>query len=121
MKERKILSKEDIMRADDSSFTEIFIKEWDGYARVHVISAKDRLEFEGKYTKKDGAINFEHKEAPLDLLSSCLRSADGSPMFNKEDLNILGAKNGRIINMLFQEALKINWMTRESEEHTKKK
>lgn len=121
MKERKILSKEDVMRADDCSFSEIFIKEWDGYVRIHVISAKDRLEFEGRYTKKDGAINFEHKEAPLDLLSSALRSDNGAPMFEKTDLNILGEKNGRVINMLFQEALKLNWMTREKEIEVKKK
>jgi hypothetical protein len=121
MKERKILSKEDVMRADDNSYSEIFIKEWDGYVRVHVISAKDRLEFEGEYTKKDGAINFEHKKAPLDLLSSALRTDNGAPMFDKNDLNILGEKNGRIINMLFQEALKINWMTREAEAQVKKK
>lgn len=121
MEERKILSKEDVMKADDCSFSEIFIPEWSGHVRIHVISAKDRLEFEGRYTKKDGAINFEHKEAPLDLLASSLRDEKGAPMFGKSDLNILGAKNGRVINLLFQEALKINWMTKEKELEVKKK
>ena len=61
MKQRTVLNKEAIMLAKDSSFSEVYVEEWDGYVRVHVISAKDRIEFEGKYTKKDGAINFEHK------------------------------------------------------------
>lgn len=121
MEERKVLSREDIVRADDSSYNEVFVKEWGGYVRVYVISAKDRLEFEGKYTKKEsGSINFEHKEAPLDLLSCSLRSANGMPLFSKEDLNMLGDKNGKVVNLLFNEALKLNWMTQESQEQVKK-
>jgi len=121
MEERKILNKDDILRVDDSSFVEIFVKEWDGHVRLYVISAKDRLEFEGKYTGESGVIDFKHNDAPLDLLASSLRTDSGSPMFTRDEISILGNKNGRVVHELFQKSLEINWMTRKTEEEVKKK
>lgn len=120
MEERKVLNKDDIIRADDSSFEEVYVKEWGGHVRLYVISAKDRLEFEGKYTGEGGNINFQHNDAPLDLLASSLRDSNGTPMFTKKEIAVLGSKNGRIVHKLFQKSLAINWMASGLEENIKK-
>ena len=120
MSERKILNKDDIIRSDDSSFEEVYVKEWGGHVRLYIISAKDRLAFESKFTKENGSINFQHNDAPLDLLVSSMRDSNGSPMFNREEITILGNKNGRVVHELFQRSLALNWMTKASEEEVKK-
>lgn len=121
MEEGKILSKGDILRVDDSVYEEVMVDEWGGSVRLHVISAKDRMEFESKFTLKDGSIDFSANDAPLELLASSLRNAAGTPMFSKEEMVILGTKNGKVIHNLFQKALELNWMTKKKEADCKKK
>lgn len=121
MQSKKILNKKDILQANDDTYEEVSVAEWGGVVRVYVISAADRLEFEGKYTGESGTINFKDHDAPLDLLASSLRDESGSSMFSREEITVLGTKNGRVVHELFQKALEINWMTKKTEEDVKKK
>lgn len=108
----KLLTKDQILGADDREATEIEVPEWDGTVRVMSMTAKDRDDFETSMIDKNGKAqkltNFRAK-----FIAKCVVDEEGSPMFTPADLGALGSKSGAVIGRLFDACRSVNGMTEE--------
>lgn len=109
------LSKEDILGADDLGLLEVRVKEWkpknwkEGdpiptvFIRVMSVGERDAYENEWVLNKSKGVANFRAK-----FLQKVLCDENGELLFAPEEIESLANKSARVMNRLWQEAMKHN-------------
>lgn len=102
-----MLSREDILKADDRKTVEVEIPEWGGTVLLMEMSAKERDDYEVSLQTFDanGKASFNPENVRAKLVSACLVDENGQRMFTVNDL---AQKNGRVIDRLFQAASELN-------------
>ena len=105
----KVLSREEIFAADDlkPSLTAVEVPEWDGTVYVRVMTGAERDAVEGLYAtnKYD---NFRAKVAV-----ACACDAEGKSVFQADDAQALGVKNGNALVRIFDAAMQVNKLREE--------
>lgn len=109
------LSKEDIFNADDLGLLEVPVKEWkpkgwkDGdsvptvFIRVMSVGERDAYENDWVVNKAKGVANFRTK-----FLQKVLCDEKGELLFTPEEIERLAKKSARVMNRLWNEAMKHN-------------
>ncbi len=104
-----LLTKEQILAAEDLDFEEIEIKEWGGKVRLRCMTGTERDAFEAAiYKIKGDKVEANRENFRSELLSRVLCNKDNKLLFNPREVKALGGKSGRIIDRLFEIAQKIN-------------
>lgn len=101
-----ILSRDQILQADDLGRVELQIPEWGGSVYVRVMRGTERDQFEGSMTSGD-----EQKRANVRALLAALTVVDekGERLFRStEDIEALGGKSARALNRIFNKAMEVN-------------
>jgi hypothetical protein len=106
-----LLSKTEILSADDRKFEDVPVPEWGGTVRVAVMSGAQRDVFEGMMleTKDRGAAKFENFRARMAV--ACLVNENFDPVFTLEDIEKLSKKSGAALSRVFAVALRLNAIT----------
>lgn len=101
-----LLSKENIIAADDIAYEYVDVPEWGGKVKIYAMSLAQHIEYEKLSTKgKDNPINGEQI---VFVLSQALRNEDGSRLFTEEEAKLLLNKNTRVVSRLFAKCAELS-------------
>ena len=115
--EKKMLTRDDILAADDLKIKIEDVPEWGGSVGVRMMSGFERDEFEAEISKRSPGLDAEGKPLAgrIDmkgvkalLVSLTVVGDDGKPMFTTADIPALNGKAAAPIDRLFEVASKLN-------------
>ncbi|MGV1045366.1 hypothetical protein [Limnohabitans sp.] len=116
----KILSKSDIIAAQDLQTQEVPVPEWGGSVRVRSLTGTERDAFETCLVKVvDGKRVPDMDNLRAKLLAATLVDENGTPLFSVADvgdLSDLGSKSAAALDRIFGVAQRLNGMAAESVE-----
>ncbi len=107
-----LLTKEQILNADDRQMEKVAVSEWgkDGFVFVKAMSGRARDKFENEFTKSDDAL-FPDIRAKLAALTVC--DDQGKLMFDYKDVIKLTEKSSAPLSSIFDVAMRINKISEE--------
>lgn len=117
-----MLTREQILEAEDRKVVEVNIPEWGGSVGVIVMSGKDRDSYESELLNrrdKNGEIN-EVKGLRSSLLAKVLVDGEGKPLFDSKTIAKLEDKNAAVLDRLFRKAMEVNAIDDGSVEESEK-
>jgi len=101
-----ILSREQILAAQDLRNEEVAVPEWGGSVRVRMMTGTERdllgASLLGENKKVDMA------QYRLRLVATCLVGEDGQPLFGPDEVGLLGAKSGVALDRVYRMAERLN-------------
>ena len=104
----KLLSKSDILNADDLKHEDVKVPEWGGSVRVRTMTGSERDQFEAYCIAagKNGVGGLDNVRATV--VSLVLVDEDGNRLFSKRDVEALGKKSISALDRVFEVAQRIN-------------
>ena len=100
-----LLTKEQILGADDLKTKDVHVPQWGGSVRIRIMTASERDQFEQiVFSGKDN--RYEHIRALL--LALRIVDENGKRMFTVKDVEALGAKSAEAVDVIFAEAQTLN-------------
>lgn len=116
-----LLTREQILTADDQVVEDVPVPEWGGVVRVRGLTGTQRDRFEGEAVEQRGRktkLNFENLRARL--VSLTVVDGDGKRMFSDADVAALGQKSASALDRVFAVAQRLSGMSdQDVEELTK--
>lgn len=113
-----LLTREEILGANDLAYRDVPVSEWKegAFVRVKAISGSERDEYEGFVAgdRKSGKLNTRNMRARLLVLA--LIDEDGKRLFTINDLESLGRKNAAVIDRLYDVATELAGISKSEEE-----
>jgi hypothetical protein len=111
-----MLSRDQILDADDKRYMEVDVPEWGGKLRVKTMTSAERQRFQAK-------IQAQSKGVPDDLMEqivvACVVDENGDNLFTPEDIDLLSSKSSIPVSTVFSAAAELNGMTKGSIEQIK--
>jgi len=101
-----MLTKEQILQADDLQTETVPVPEWGGEVTVSAIPAFERDRFEQEVAAVGKGKIVENLRARL--VARCLVDENGNKLFEASDVVHLGKKSAKVVNRLFEVCQKIN-------------
>lgn len=104
-----ILTRDQILEAQDLEYREVFVKEWGGgTVRIRSLTGQEREAYDAWLftTNKLDATNSRAR-----LLSMAIVDNDGKPIFTEADIQALAKKNSKVVVRLSYIAQKLSGMT----------
>lgn len=103
-----LLSKQDILAANDLKTEEVHVPEWGGSVLVRTLSGRERDEFEqSTVDHKNGKPNLENFRAKL--VAMCVVDENGQRLFQtKAEVAMLGNKSVAALQRIFNKAQELN-------------
>ena len=109
-----LLSRDAILRADDTQYEVVDVPEWGGSVRIKGMTAYERDRFEDSIVEqKGGDVRVNHINMRAKLLTMCIVDEDGNRIFNPDDIKALGKKSARAINRCMEVAQRLNGISEE--------
>jgi len=114
----KILTKDEILQADDIRKEEVEVPEWGGAVWVQTMSGKERDQLEASIISGKGQRDLRNLRAKIVAMSVVDES--GKRLFTFEDALELGKKSARALDRVFSVAQRLSGFTpQDVEELTK--
>jgi hypothetical protein len=107
-----LLSKDQILGADDRQYETVDVPEWGGQVRVRGLSGAERDDFEEKsvrYVGNQRRVNARNIRARL--LQLCVVDGDGLALFTQADVIKLGTKSASALERVFDTARRLSGMS----------
>lgn len=104
-----LLTRDQILAADDARFEIVEVPEWKGKVRVRMMTGRDRDAYESNLILNrtgDKETNLGNIRATL--LAFTIVDDEGTRVFSKEDIEALGEKSIKPIIRVFDVATKLN-------------
>lgn len=112
--ERKTLSAQEILDADDAEYAYVDVPLWGGTVRLRTLTADEAMDFARLSSNSDGSM---HGEMMVYLVEKTAVDEQGDQLFSKEQAKGLTKKNFRIFTELQDAALELNKLNpKDSEE-----
>ncbi len=109
-----LLSREQILEADDRKYEVVECPEWGGDVRLRSITGTQRDAYEQSLMQSNGADRkMNLRNARVKLIVLCAVDQGGHSLFSTEDLSALGRKNAAPIDRLFDVCRKLAGMSAE--------
>ncbi len=102
--ERKTLSAQEILDADDAEYAYVDVPLWGGKVRLRTLTADEAMDFARLSSNTDGL----QGEMMVYLVSKTAVDEQGAQLFTKEQAKLLTKKNFRIFTELQEAALELN-------------
>lgn len=112
-----MLSRDDILGADDLARELVETPEWHGSVYVRCLTGAERDRFEAEMLadpEEDSRKRFYNLRARLVVLAVC--DEHNLPLFMLNDVEALGRKSAKVLDRLFSVAQRLSGMTREDVE-----
>ena len=105
----ELLSREAILSADDLTAEPVHVPEWGGTVRVIGLTGTDRDAYEASFVDAKGKPAAQRlRNIRAKLLVKCLVGEDGKRLFTDDKAQVLGAKNGAVVDRLFDVARRLS-------------
>lgn len=101
-----MLSREQILAADDRPREEVEVPEWGGTVLVAAMSGTERDRFEASIVTGKGETDLSNMRAKL--VAATLVDGDGNMLFSQGDIEALGRKNAAALERVVQVAQRLN-------------
>ncbi len=108
-----VLTKDDILTADDLRTEVVSVPEWGGDVIVSETSAEARDEWVRDSTDENGEFT---KDWQTRFLVCCIVDNDGERLFDKEDIEALRKKSRKALDRVFKVAYTLNGMNQDEVE-----
>lgn len=115
------LTKEQMLAVNDSKIKKIYVKEWGGDIYIKQMSGKEQDELEKQMSESDKTKSFTNRRARY--LALFITDKDGKRFFdinNKQEMDLLSEKSGKVLNYIAEEITKLNGVTEEELENIAK-
>ena len=107
-----LLTKDQILKADDRSHEDVDVPEWGGSVRLIAMAACERDAFEASMLNSKGKGDKQKlKNFRARFISRCIVDADNNCLFSDKDLVELGKKSAAPISRIFDICQRLNGMT----------
>jgi hypothetical protein len=103
-----ILSREEILSANDLKREKVKVPEWGGEVFVSAMSGESRDEWEQSLVSGKG-VSLTNIRARLFAMTAC--DEDGNRLFTSEDVQALGKKSGAALDRCVKVAQRLNRLT----------
>lgn len=114
-----LLSKQQILSAQDIQFEDISVPEWGGEVRVKGLSGRERDKFEAdslSKAKKGGQRDVILENLRARLVVACVVDEQFQPLFDRADVMRLGEKSAVALERVFSKAQELSGMSDEDVE-----
>ena len=111
-----LLSKDQILSAQDLDTKDIYVKPWRGYVRIRTMTAHERDRFEQMMFSNKGGKKERMEDVRATLVSLTVVDEAGKRLFTDKDVKALGKKSAAALDKIFDEAQKLNRVTDEDVE-----
>ena len=105
----ELLTKENILAAEDLTFEHIEVPEWGGVVRVRTMTAGERDRWETALLDEKGEVREQDIRARLVSLTAV--DGEGKRMFDDGDITALSAKSAAAMDRVFAAASKLNGLS----------
>lgn len=113
-----ILTKEQILAADDKPTRDVPVPEWGGEVRIRTMSASERDQWEAE-VYGEGKVNTVDFRARFCAL--CIVDDQGAPVFTNAEVRALGAKSAAALQRVFNAAQTLNALSNKDVAELEKK
>jgi len=103
-----MLTKEQILAADDLKTETVDVPEWGGQVQVGTLSAAERDKFDAIVAGQTRGGKTDMAGLRLHLVALVLRGSDGQPLFGANDMKALEKKSAAAIQRVFEVAARLN-------------
>jgi hypothetical protein len=111
-----------ITAAQDEESEIVEVPEWGGSVKLVGLSGAERDLFDAwRITQRESRHPQRYRNTRAWLVAHCLRDEQGKRIFGDQDLELLGAKSGKVLDRLYGIALRLSGIGEEGEEDAKKK
>jgi hypothetical protein len=113
-----LLSREDILKADDLDTRDVDVPEWGGMVRVRELSGTARDEYDASKLQRqaDGSFDVNLANQRAKLAARCIVGDDGEPLFNELDIGRLGQKSAAALERVCQVAAELSGLGEQAED-----
>ena len=112
----KILTRDEILRAQDLETVEVDVPEWGGVVRVRGLTGAERDALEAEAAELRRPLdNFRAR-----YVARCIVDENGERIFSDEDIEALGRKSAAALNRVFEAAVSLSALTEEDVEALEK-
>lgn len=108
----KILSRDDILGADDRQIRTVAVPEWGGEVLVRGLTGAERDRYEESLwvgRGKNRKLNWTNARAKL--VAASVVGEDGKPLFTQRDVEALGAKSSAALDRIYSVAQELSGVT----------
>lgn len=107
-----LLSKDDILKADDIKAETVGVPEWGGEVLVRPLSGRERDQYEAdSYVQRNGQMEVDPRNARARLVVMCVVDGDGKPLFTRDDVAALGEKSAAALDRIFTAAARLSGLS----------
>lgn len=112
-----ILSRDDILKADDGRTEEVEIPEWGGTVLVRGMTGAERDRFEMSVLERGHGGRMVPNPANMraKVIARCVVDGDGNRLFTDADIAALGEKNGAALDRVFSVASRLSGLGSDEE------
>lgn len=104
-----MLSREQILKADDLRYEVVSVPEWGGEVRVRSLTGAERDEFESSLFETKGAdVKRNMGNMRAKLLALCIVGSNNERVFSSKDIESLGNKSAKALDRVFTIAQRLN-------------
>jgi ribosomal protein L4 len=115
-----LLSKDQILAAEDLPFQDVEVPEWGGTVRVRAMTGKDRDEFEKDAMRyENGEIVTDRTNYRAKFLAKCVVNEKNELLFTAKDVEALGKKSYRAIDKVFSVAIDLSGVSKKEADNIK--
>lgn len=113
-----LLTRDDILKANDLKHEDVSVPEWGGIVRVRGLKGVERDEFESSIvvTNPDGTTRVESKAMRARLCSLTVVDKRDVRLFTAEDVGSLGQKSAAALERVFDVAMRLAGMSKDEVE-----
>jgi hypothetical protein len=102
------LTRDEIVEVDDTEYATVECPEWGGAVRLKSIKGSQRDSYEQSLImEKGGSRQMNLRNARAKLIVLCAVDEQGRLLFTADDLNVLGRKNAKPLDRLFDECRRL--------------
>jgi len=117
-----MLNFQEIMECKDTKVEKVFVEEWNGEVGIKIMSGVERDDFESailRNTDNKGNMK-DSKNLRASLLVKTICDENGSLIFTSKQMEFLNAKSSKVLNDLFDKAMEINGLSKNTNDEIKK-
>lgn len=117
--EKTILTKDQILAADDLPTEQVWVPEWNGHVFVRTLTGLERDQIEAAVVGDGEQKNLHNLRAKIISLAAV--DAEGKRLFSFQEAEQLGQKSARALDRLFSVAQRLSGFTKKDVEDLSKK
>jgi len=112
-----ILSRDDILKADDLQKELVPVPEWGGDVWVYGMTGGERDAFEAEVLiQRKGGARIDTRNIRAKMAARCIRNEDGERMFGDGDIKVLAKKSAKALDRIFDAAQRLSGISDEDVE-----